>query len=433
MTAEHGRGMSDLRQSGAGGGGCATGPEAAGEPSAARAALRQVEAERDRLKAQLLEAQKMEAVGTLAGSVAHDFNNMLGVILGHTELALERVTPGQPLHDYLRAIQKAAQRSADLTRQLLAFARKQPVTARLIELNEAVGGLVPVLRKLVGEEIELVWQPGGEALWVSLDSGQLSQVLVNLCANARDAITGVGRITVQTGGVAAGAVPGVAGVAPLSGPHGVLAVSDTGCGMTEEVRQHVFDAFFTTKEAGRGTGLGLVAVQEIAQQNGGFVEVQSVLGRGTTFRFLLPRRTAPGLVETAPVEAPRVASVRGQETLLLVEDEPTMLRMGKAMLEKLGYRVLPAGRAAEAIALADQHAGQVDLLLADVVMPEMNGVELAKRLTGRYPRIKCLFMSGYTSSVIAQHGVEETGMHFIRKPFSIKTLEATVRNLLDNG
>ena len=380
------------------------------------------------LENQLRQAHKMESVGRLAGGVAHDFNNMLGVIIGHTELALAQVDPARPLHDDLVEIRKAAERSADLTRQLLAFARKQAVVPKVLDLGETVSGLLNMLRRLIGENIQLNWQPGADLWPVKVDPSQIDQILTNLCVNARDAIAGVGKVFIETGNspldqdycdAHAGAVPG---------DYVRLTVSDTGRGMDKETLLHLFEPFFTTKGIGQGTGLGLATVYGAVKQNNGFIYVYSEPGKGATFNIYLPRHAG----EAAEMQqaVPAQPDESGHGTILLVEDEPAILRMATIILEKQGYTVLAASTPREAIRLAREHTGAIHLLMTDVIMPEMNGLDLAETLLALCPHIKRLFMSGYTADVIAHHGVMDEGVYFIQKPFSIKELTAKVREAL---
>ena len=388
------------------------------------------EEERERLQTQLNQAQKMESVGRLAGGVAHDFNNMLGVILGHVELALQDAPPDHPLCKNLAEIQKAAEHSAGLTRQLLAFARKQTVAPQVLDLNATVEASLQMLRRLIGEEIRLTWLPAKHLAPVKMDPTQIDQILTNLCVNARDAIGGQGQIRIETGTATLDEARCAdhAGVAP--GEYVRLAVSDTGCGMDPETLAHLFEPFFTTKDVGQGTGLGLATVYGIVKQNNGFIDVRSEPGRGTTFGIHLPRhQDKKGQIQM--LVPPASPAARGQETILLVEDEPAILGVGKTMLERLGYRVLGAATPGEALRLAEAHPGEIHLLMTDVIMPEMNGRDLAKNLLDLYPRLRRLFMSGYTADVIAHHGVLDDGMHFIQKPFTMKVLSEKVREALD--
>jgi len=380
------------------------------------------------LEEQLRQAQKMESVGRLAGGVAHDFNNMLSVILGHVELMLESVPADDPARADLEEIRAAAGRSADLTRQLLAFARQQTVAPRLLDLNETVEGMLKMLRRLIGEDIDLAWLPGKSLGMVHIDPSQVDQILANLCVNARDAIGDTGRVTIETD-TAVFDEARCFGHADWSPGHYVmLALHDTGCGMDPDTLSHLFEPFFTTKETGRGTGLGLSTVYGIVKQNDGFIDVDSRLGQGTTFRVYLPRHDGEPNPSAPPGDASRAT---GHETILLVEDEPSILKMTTRMLRRLGYVVLPAATPGEALQLAQAHADQVDLLMTDVVMPEMNGRDLATALMARHPRLKCIFMSGYTADVIAHHGVLEEDVHFVQKPFAMHSLVAQVRAVLD--
>jgi PAS domain S-box-containing protein len=390
---------------------------------------KRAESEREKLQEQFLQAQKMESVGRLAGGVAHDFNNMLQAILGHAALALQDLPPSGPITESLLEIQKSAQRSADLTRQLLAFARRQPIAPKVLDLNATVEGILKILRRLIGENIVLTWAPGAGLWAVKVDPTQLDQILANLCVNARDAIHDSGTVNIRTANSAfteaeCAATPGL-----VPGEYVRLSVSDNGCGMTPETKAHLFEPFYTTKGVGKGTGLGLATVYGIVQQNQGFIQVESQTGEGTAFNIYLPRYTEQSATDgqELPREAPRS---RG-ETVLLVEDEPAILSVALQILRRLGYHVLAAGTPAEAMRLAETHAGKIHLLMTDVVMPEMNGRDLARRVLPRFPAAKCLFTSGYTADVIAHHGVLEEGCHFIEKPFSMETLATKLREVLD--
>ena len=382
-----------------------------------------------RLEEQLRQAQKMESVGRLAGGVAHDFNNMLGVILGRAELALARVNPSDPLHADLEDIRQAGERSADLTRQLLAFARKQTVTPKVLDLNATVADMLKMVQRLLGEDIELVWQPEADVWPVKIDPSQVDQILANLCVNARDAIEGVGRIVISTGNCSV-AGRSHAGYLDLeAGDYVRLVVSDNGCGIAREMLPHIFEPFFTTKGAGKGTGLGLATIYGVIQQNNGSIDVRSEPGQGTIFTLYLPRHLAKA-EQAAASDSPQSAAI-GHETILLVEDEPLILQMTTDMLELQGYVVRAAETPGKAIRLAQENPGRIDLLMTDVVMPEMNGRDLARSLLVLYPDLKRLFMSGYTADVIAHHGVLNEGVHFIQKPFLMKELAAKVREALD--
>jgi PAS domain S-box-containing protein len=382
----------------------------------------------EKLEEQLRQAQKMESVGRLAGGVAHDFNNMLGVILGHTEMALDETDPETPVHASLQVVEQAAKRSAALTRQLLTFARKQTVAPKVIDLNDTVEGMLNMLRRLIGEDIDLFLKPGSGLQPVKVDPSQIDQLLANLCVNARDAIAGVGKITIETASATFDEAYCAEHLGSVPGEYVLLAVSDDGCGMDQETLGHIFEPFFTTKEQGKGTGLGLASVFGMVKQNKGFINVYSEPNQGTTFKIYLPRheKSAKGQEQATILPAER-----GQETILLVEDEPAILEMTTMMLTRLGYTVLPANTPREAIRLADEYQGRIDLLMTDVVMPDMNGRDLAANLLAHYPDLKRLFMSGYTANVIAHHGVLDEGVHFIQKPFSMKDLGGKLRKALE--
>ena len=390
---------------------------------------KRVEAEREKLQGQLLQSQKMESVGRLAGGVAHDFNNMLGVIIGHTEIALEEVDPSQPLYADLQEIRKASERSANLTRQLLAFARKQTVAPRILDVNDTVTGMLRMLQRLIGEDIDLAWLPGADLWPVRIDPSQIDQILANLCVNARDAIDGVGKVTIETQNTAFDEAYCADHMGFHPGDYILLAVSDNGCGMNKETMEKLFEPFFTTKETGKGTGLGLATIYGIIKQNNGFVNVYSEPGEGTTFKIYLPRHA--GKAEKMQAAGPQETVASGKETVLVVEDEPAILSLTKRMLESQGYGVLTAATPVEAIRLAQEFVGEIHLLITDVVMPEMNGRELAKRILSLYPNLMRLFMSGYTANVIAHHGVLDEGVHFIQKPFSRSGLLTAVRKALE--
>jgi PAS domain S-box-containing protein len=392
---------------------------------------KQAEEEKEKLEGPLNQAQKMESVGRLAGGVAHDFNNMLGVILGHTELALLRTDDKNKLCSDLKEIQKAAKRSADITKQLLAFARKDIISPKKLDLNDIVESMLNMLRRLIGEDIDLVWQPATHLWPVKMDPTQIDQILANLCVNARDAIDGVGKLTIETGRKTfdeeyckehAGFIPG---------DFVLLAVSDNGCGMDKDTLKNLFEPFFTTKEVGKGTGLGLATIYGIVKQNNGFINVYSEPGQGSTFKIYLPRLVDDEDIDKAVPE--KKAAAGGTETILLLEDEPTILRMTRMMLERKGYSVLPAATPGEAIDLAKTHADKIHLLMTDVVMPEMNGRDLAGQLIPLYPEIKLLFMSGYTANVIAHQGELDDGVAFIQKPFSMADMTEKVREVLDTA
>ncbi|NTV93167.1 MAG: PAS domain S-box protein, partial [Chlorobiaceae bacterium] len=344
----------------------------------------------------LSQSQKMEMVGRLAGGIAHDFNNMLGVILGHTEIALEQVDPSDSAYADLEAIRKAATRSAGLTRQLLAFARKQTVMPKIISLNTMVEGMLTMMRRLIGENITLVWIPENQNAQIKIDPSQIDQILANLCVNARDSIVGGGRITIETGRLCVQRNENTANhPCRIPGDYVTLSVTDNGSGIDKKHLPHIFEPFFTTKEQGKGTGLGLSTVYGIVKQNNGCIDCQSETGKGTSIKIHLPRYVDK--VDSVPVEPPEQVITRGKETILLVEDEPDILKLCKLMLVNNGYTVLSADTPNEAIRLAGKHKGGIGLLLTDVVMPEMNGCDLSNKLRITSPDMKTLFMSGYTA------------------------------------
>jgi two-component system, cell cycle sensor histidine kinase and response regulator CckA len=386
------------------------------------------EAEKEKLEKQYLQAQKMEAIGRLSGGVAHDFNNMLGVIIGHAEIALDKLRTRESPAEDLQGILDAAERSAEIVRQLLTFARQQPIAPQVVNLNTVVSGMLKLLSRMVGEEIDLVWKPA-KTLWpVKIDPSQVDQLLTNLCVNARDAIAGVGTITIETATIRLDDEQCSRHNFLVPGEFVVLTVNDNGCGIAEELLPDIFQPFFTTKSVGQGTGLGLATVYGIVKQNGGSIVVNSELGRGTTFTIYLPRHHAA--LSQPPAEKKGARGKRG-ETVLLVEDEVALLLVTQRMLEQLGYRVVSARLPSEALAIAENVATVIDVLLTDIIMPEMNGRELSRQIRSCLGDIKCLYMSGYTGDVIDRHGVFDSGMHFLQKPFSKKELGEKIREVLD--
>ena len=372
--------------------------------------------ERLKMEDRLAHSQKMETVGRLAGGVAHDFNNMLSVILGNAELLKEGLPADSVLHEEVAAIINAAKRSSEITRQLLAFARKQIVKPQLLDLNEAIESCLKLLRRLIGENIELVWKPHPAPCRIKIDPVQVDQVLTNLCVNARDAIPDVGTITIETSLTTCSADVCALHEGCSPGEFVLLTVSDTGEGMTPEVMAHAFEPFFSTKSLGEGTGLGLATVHGIVTQNGGFVVAESRLGAGAAFRLHFPHQRQS---DEAPSRAAPAVEPRGRgQTVLIVEDETMLLQLGATMLRSLGYRVLAADGPEVALACVQSHAGPIDLLLTDVVMSGMNGKELADRIRAIHPAMSVLFMSGYTAEVIASRGVLDCDVHFISKPFT---------------
>lgn len=398
------------------------------------------EEDKERLMSQLAQSQKMEAVGRLAGGIAHDFNNMLGVIIGYADMAMIDVEPGDPLHAELEGILKAARRSSDLTRQLLAFARKQTIVPQILDLKETIANMLTMLRRLMGEDIDLAWIPSKEKLWqVKMDPSQIDQILANLCVNARDAIKHMGKVTIEIENITISEAYCDLHAGFHPGEYVMLAVSDNGCGIDRECMVHLFEPFFTTKGVGQGTGLGLATVYGIVKQNSGFINVYSEVGHGTTFRIYIPKSDDPADHSRKEVGKSRSA-IRGKERVLIVEDEPMLLELTHSMVERLGYRVVSASTPQEALQIAERETKQVkeedgreaiDLIITDVVMPEMNGRELAKRVVEISPHTRYLFMSGYTANVIAHHGILDKDLHFIQKPFSINELAAKIREILD--
>ncbi|MBP7341390.1 MAG: PAS domain S-box protein [Syntrophaceae bacterium] len=392
---------------------------------------RRMEEERQILEQRLFQAQKMDAIGQLAGGVAHDFNNMLGVIIGNTEIALDHDVSAPSLCAALKDVRNAAQRSADLTRQLLAFARKQTIRPQVLDLNVTVTGMLKMLQRLIGENIRLVWIPGNTLWFVRIDPSQVDQLLANLTVNARDAMDGSGKIVIETGNVYCDEVTCRRAASDAKpGEYVMLAVSDDGCGMEKETLANIFEPFFTTKKDGRGTGLGLATVYGIVRQNEGFIAVDTVPEEGTTFRIYLPRQISgkPAVPAAKKTELPR-----GRESILLVEDEESVLHLAQNMLETLGYAVFATTQPGQALRLAGDPERKIDLLLTDVVMPGMNGRELSEKIAVIRPEIKCLFMSGYTADVIAREGVLEENVQFLQKPFSLRDLAVKVRSVLETN
>lgn len=392
---------------------------------------KQAEAEHAKLQMQFAQAQKMESVGRLAGGVAHDFNNLLMGMMGYVQLCLDKIAPDHPIREYLDEITHGAERSAELTRQLLAFARKQTIAPRVMDLNAAVAGMLKLLQRLIGEDIKLAWRPGVALRPVKLDPSQIDQILANLCVNARDAIDGVGEITLETGNSAIDAEYCARHKEATPGSYVFLAVSDDGCGMDKETLAQIFEPFFTTKGLGKGTGLGLATVYGIVKQNNGFIYTYSEPGKGTTFKIYLPEIAAETVAATvtSKAEAPRG---RG-ETILLVEDEKSLRVTCGAFLDALGYKVLTAETPGEALKMVAGHPGDIHVLLTDVVMPGMDGRQLAKRISAVKPGVKVLFMSGYTADVIAQRGVLDEGVQFLSKPFTRDDLARKVHEMLVEG
>jgi signal transduction histidine kinase len=385
----------------------------------------------DQLLEQFIQAQKMEVVGQLASGLAHDFNNILAVIMGYSDLIMSDLDPGSPLQKYTEEIRHASERAAGLTRQLLVFSRKPTVQPVVLDLNDAVQDLDKMLRRLIGENIEMTMVPGKQTGRVKADSGHVGQVLMNLVVNARDAMPNGGKLTIATNNVTldenyAHTHPGA-----IPGDYVMLSVSDTGTGMTDEVKARLFEAFFTTKPKGKGTGLGLATCQTIVQQSGGHIGVYSEIGKGTTFKIYFPRVEQPlddaaRTVQTGPLP-------RGTETLLVVEDEPSVRHLTRGVLETQGYEVLSASNGQDALHVAREHKGSpIRLVVTDVIMPLMGGEVMAEWLKTTYPDLKILFTSGYTDDAITHHGVLEPRVAFLPKPYTPGVLARKVRAMLDN-
>jgi signal transduction histidine kinase/CheY-like chemotaxis protein len=406
------------------------GPLATREGALVTAAIRDI-TERKQLEQQFRQSQKMEAVGQLAGGIAHDFNNLLTVINGHSEMALQLLKADDPLHSNLEQIKEAGDRAASLTRQLLAFSRKQILEPKVLDLNAIVTNLDKMLQRLIGEGIALQTALAPALGRVKADSGQIEQVLINLAVNARDAMPQGGRLTIEAANVELDGHYAAQHVAVQPGPYVMLAVSDTGCGMDAETQARIFEPFFTTKGQGKGTGLGLSTVHGIVKQSGGYIWVYSEPGRGTTFKIYLPRVDAQA--EALEPHSPRQESLQGTETILLVEDEERVRRLARTILAGHGYSVLEAPNGAEALRISEQHSGAIHLLVTDVAMPGMSGREVVARLAPAHPSMKVLYMSGYTDNAIVHHGVLMPGIAFVQKPFTPNGLARKVREVLDAG
>ena len=378
---------------------------------------------------QLRQSQKMEAIGKLAGGVAHDFNNLLVPMMGYGEMLLNLLGDRDPLRRYTEQIKKAADRAASLTRQLLVFSRKQVLQPQVLDLNTVVADLNKMLRRLIGEDIELVVLPDPAVGRVKADPGQIEQVIVNLVVNARDAMPQGGKLIVETANVELDEAHARRHVAVQSGAYAMLAVSDTGCGMDEETRSHIFEPFFTTKEEGKGTGLGLSTVYGIVRQSGGNIWVYSELEKGSTFKIYLPR--IEEAITSFQPEAADTSLPQGSEIVLVVEDAQEVRTLICETLENDGYRTLEAHDGGDALLVSKQHEGPIHLMVTDVVMPGMGGRELSERLTSLRPEMKVLYMSGYTDNTVVQHGVLDPGLAFLQKPFARGVLAHKVREVLD--
>ncbi len=391
-------------------------------------------AERDRkeLQKQLSQAQKLESIGRLAGGVAHDYNNMLSVITGYSELIIESISPEDQIYEDMQEIYEAAKHSAEITQQLLAFARKQTVSPRVTDLNNTIEKILKMIRRLIGEDIELLWIPR-ENLWpVKIDPTQINQIMANLCVNARDSISNVGKITIETETCTFDDDYCNSHSDCKKGSYVMIAVSDNGCGMDDRTVDMVFEPFFTTKKSGKGTGLGLATVYGIVKQNNGFINIYSEPEHGTTIKIYIPRHIEDIESEKSILQG-RSISMGDSETILVVEDEPATLRLTARMLNELNYSTILSGSPIAAIEKARENTDKISLLVTDVVMPEMNGKQLAQALRDIHPKIKVLYMSGYTANVIAHRGILDEGIHFLPKPFTKKDLADKVHQIIKTG
>ena len=399
-----------------------------GQPSGLATIIKDI-TERKRLEEQFRQAQKMEAIGQLTGGIAHDFNNLLTVINGYSELTLQGLKADDPLRDNLEAVKQAGERAASLTRQLLAFSRRQVLEPKVLDLNAVVTNVDKMLQRLIGEDIDLVAALTTGLGRVKADPGQIEQVILNLAVNARDAMPQGGKMTVETADVELDDNYVRTHVGAKPGRYVMLAVNDTGCGMDAETQKRIFEPFFTTKEQGKGTGLGLATVYGIVKQSGGSIWVYSEVGRGTAFKVYLPRVEEEP--DTVLPSAVRAASLKGTETILLVEDDEPLRKLTLSILRHGGYHVLEASSREEALQLCGQHQGPIHLMLTDVVMPGMSGQETAKQLALIRPDMKVLHMSGYTNDAVVRHGVLEQSVAFLQKPFTTHSLLRKVREVLD--
>jgi signal transduction histidine kinase len=387
--------------------------------------------ERTRLEEQFRQAQKMEAVGRLAGGVAHDFNNLLTVITGYSDLMLAGRDLTEPQRAALEEIRRSAERGGQLTHQLLAFSRRQPLEPRIVRVNDLILQMEKMLHRLIGEDVELITIPAASRDSVQADAGRLEQVIMNLVVNARDAMPSGGKLTIETGTVQLSESYSARQLGIQPGQHVTISISDTGVGMDEETQSHLFEPFFTTKGPGRGTGLGLATAYGIIRQSGGSIGIVSQLGKGATARIYLPVAEANAQAEAVPEKTTAVERLTGAETVLLVEDEARVRKLIVDILAARGYRVLEATRGNEAVRLAAAHKGPIHLAVVDVVMPEMSGPDVVRQIQPAHPDMRVLYISGYTDEAMVHHGILESGAAFLQKPFLPGVLAQRVREVLD--
>jgi signal transduction histidine kinase/CheY-like chemotaxis protein len=383
-----------------------------------------------RLESQLQQAQKMEAIGVLAGGVAHDFNNILTTIIGNAHMALMKVGKDSPLREEIEEIKIAGERAASLTRQLLSFSRKQIIQPKVVDLNELLTDIEKMLGRLIGEDVELLTIPDPELWQVEVDPGQMEQVIMNLTINAKDAMPMGGKLTIETANMnLKESYFHEHGIESQPGFYVMLAVSDTGSGMDKETQERIFEPFYTTKGIGKGTGLGLSTVHGIVKQSKGFIWVYSELGKGSTFKAYFPMVKED--VDAKEKERTPVTELGGTETVLLVEDDDSLRKLARTVLKQRGYKVLEAENGEDALSVSEAHDGPIALMITDVVMPKMSGKETVERLQPLYPQMKVIYMSGYTDNAIVHHGVLAPGLNFLEKPFSPEDLARKVREVLD--
>jgi len=385
--------------------------------------------DQEKMNNKIREIQKMKSIGNLAGGVAHDFNNMLSIIFGNVQLAMNLTEKNTKVYEYLQQIEKAAHHSAQVTKQLLGFARKQNISPKVIDIVKSIKDMIELLKRIIGENIELKFIPSDDACYVFIDPMQLNQIIFNVCANGRDAITNSGTIVIETMITTISDKYCSTNPEAKSGKYAILLISDNGCGIDKDNLAYIFDPFSTTKEIDKGSGLGLATVYGIVKQNNGFINVYSELNKGTTFKIYLPLsdRHTDEVVDNKQNQA---EWLKGKETILLVEDDPSILEMLKDFLNILGYKVITADTPLNAIQKVKDYHENIDLMIIDIIMPQMNGKELSDKICEIKPNIKKLFMSGHSSNVISHRGIIDEGCNFIEKPFSIDTLSAKIRDVL---